>query len=146
MNARAAKDDLPQHLREIALMGREQCLRAWKRAFKSDPPKYLSVLFMQRVLAHYLQCRNLGGYPAATKRELKSALTGGEVSAAARTVADNATLVRVWNGRVYRVEASPGGYVLDGRTYSSLSAVARHITGARWSGPRFFGLTRKQSA
>jgi hypothetical protein len=146
MNARAAKDDLPQHLREIALMGREQCLRAWKRVFNSDPPRYLSVLFMQRVLAHDLQCRKLGGYPAATKRVLKAALTGGEVTAAARVVADNATLVRVWNGRVYRVEASADGYALDGKTFASLSAVARHITGARWSGPRFFGLTRKQSS
>ncbi len=118
-------------------MGREQCLRAWIRAFKSDPPKYLSVLFMQRVLAHDLQCRKLGGYPAATRRVLKAALAGGEMSTAARVVADNATLVRVWNGRVYRVEASADGYVLDGRTFASLSAVARHITGARWSGPRF---------
>jgi hypothetical protein len=44
------------------------------------------------------------------------------------------------------VEASPEGYVLDGKTYTSLSAIARHITGARWSGPRFFGLTRKRCA
>ena len=38
------------------------------------------------------------------------------------------------------------GYVLDGKAYSSLSAIARHITGAKWSGPRFFGLTKSRSA
>jgi hypothetical protein len=30
---------------------------------------------------------------------------------------------------------------MDGKTYRSLSAIARRITGAQWSGPRFFGLT-----
>ena len=25
----------------------------------------------------------------------------------------------------------------------SLSEIARHVTGARWSGPRFFGLTAR---
>lgn len=34
-----------------------------------------------------------------------------------------------------------GGYRLDGKTWSSLSAIAKHITGTTWSGPRFFGLS-----
>jgi len=146
MRARQAKRDVPELLRGIASLDRVKCRQVWTRAFKVDPPKYLSIQFMQRVLAHDLQCRKLGGFPAATKRVLKAALAGGEVSAAARTVVDNATLVREWNGRVYRVEVGSDGYVLDGKTYKSLSAVARHITGARWSGPRFFGLTAKRSA
>lgn len=49
-------------------------------------------------------------------------------------------LLREWNGRMHIVEVTEGGFVLDGRTYRSLSAVARRITGAHWSGPRFFGL------
>jgi hypothetical protein len=101
---------------------------------------------MQRVLAHDLQCRKLGGLSAANKRVLKAVLAGGEVNEAVQSVGDGATLVREWNGRVYRVRAVPEGYVLDGKTYASLSSVARHITGARWSGPRFFGLTQKRSA
>ncbi|RUZ72530.1 DUF2924 domain-containing protein [Mesorhizobium sp. M7A.F.Ca.US.006.01.1.1] len=49
-------------------------------------------------------------------------------------------LMREWNGRMHIVEVVDDGFVLDGRTYGSLSAVARRITGAHWSGPRFFGL------
>ncbi|TPK34218.1 DUF2924 domain-containing protein [Mesorhizobium sp. B2-5-3] len=49
-------------------------------------------------------------------------------------------LMREWNGRMHVVEVVYDGFVLDGKTYSSLSAVARRITGAHWSGPRFFGL------
>lgn len=33
-----------------------------------------------------------------------------------------------------------GGFQLDGKAWKSLSAIAKHITGTDWSGPRFFGL------
>jgi len=48
--------------------------------------------------------------------------------------------MREWNGQMHIVEVVDDGFVLDGKTYGSLSAVARRITGAHWSGPRFFGL------
>jgi hypothetical protein len=51
-----------------------------------------------------------------------------------------ARLLREWNGRQHFAEVAEDGYVFDGKTYRSLSAVARRITGAHWSGPRFFGL------
>ena len=50
-------------------------------------------------------------------------------------------LLREWNGVTHIVEVEEGGYRWNGETYRSLSAVARAITGTRWSGPRFFGLT-----
>ncbi|MEM6609735.1 MAG: DUF2924 domain-containing protein [Pseudomonadota bacterium] len=59
--------------------------------------------------------------------ESKAALTPG------------AQLVREWNGRVYRVRVIRDGYDLDDRSFRSLRAVAKHITGAEWNGPRFFG-------
>lgn len=49
-------------------------------------------------------------------------------------------LMREWNGRMHVVDVVADGYRLDGKTYRSLSAVAKRITGAHWSGPRFFGL------
>lgn len=49
-------------------------------------------------------------------------------------------LIREWNGRRYTVERTEAGYVLDGKTWKSLTAIAFHITGVRWSGPRFFAL------
>ena len=49
-------------------------------------------------------------------------------------------LMREWNGSTYRVEVVAGGFRMDGRDYRSLSAIARQITGAQWSGPRFFGI------
>jgi hypothetical protein len=55
-------------------------------------------------------------------------------------------LVREWNGRTHTVTVEEEGFTYAGRNYSSLSAIAREITGARWSGPRFFGLVLKRSA
>ena len=41
----------------------------------------------------------------------------------------------------HRVTVTPDGlYELNGQVFKSLSAAARHITGTRWNGPRFFGL------
>jgi len=49
-------------------------------------------------------------------------------------------LVREWGGQRHEVTAIEGGYEYNGRWYKSLSAIAKAITGAHWSGPQFFGL------
>ena len=146
MNARSKALDLDADLDRVVQTDRAGSIQAWKTTFKSAPPKYLSIPFLQRVLAHDLQCRRLGGHSAATGRALRLALEGRGDECVVPAIGEGATLVREWNGRIYRVEATVEGYVLDGKIYASLSAVARHITGARWSGPRFFGLTSLQGS
>ncbi len=59
----------------------------------------------------------------------------------APTLQSGARLVREWNGVNHVVEVIEGGSVWNGDRHRSLSAIARAITGSRWSGPRFFGLT-----
>ena len=49
-------------------------------------------------------------------------------------------LVRQWQGATHHVTVVADGYVWNGRTHSSLSGIARAITGTKWNGPRFFGL------
>lgn len=51
-----------------------------------------------------------------------------------------ARLIREWNGKTNVVDVFEKGFQYKGETYGSLSAIARKITGAHWSGPRFFGL------
>jgi len=50
-------------------------------------------------------------------------------------------LVREWQGRVHEVVVLDEGFLWSGKRHGSLSEIARAITGTRWSGPRFFGLT-----
>jgi len=49
-------------------------------------------------------------------------------------------LIREWQGQTHEVSILDTGYLWQGNKYRSLSRIAREITGAHWSGPRFFGL------
>ena len=137
-------DDLAKQIAEIEAWDREQCLAAWTRLTKTPPGSRLSLRFLQRALIFEMQCKMLGGHSAAIRRSLKSA-AASETAATARlgsTLPLGTQLVREWNGRIYRVSVTPDGFEIDGQTFSSLSAVAKRITGAEWSGPRFFGLKK----
>lgn len=57
-----------------------------------------------------------------------------------RRLVPGSRLLRDWNGRTHAVDVTENGYLYEGTTYRSLSAIARRVTGAHWSGPRFFGL------
>lgn len=55
--------------------------------------------------------------------------------------ASGARLIREWNGKEYVIDVKDDGYLWNGKTWRSLSAIAKEITGTKWSGPRFFGVT-----
>src|SRR5690606_27645348 len=57
-----------------------------------------------------------------------------------RKLEPGARLMRDWNGRTHVVDVVEGGFVFEAKVYPSLTAIAELITGAHWSGPRFFGL------
>lgn len=125
-----------EDLDSIERFDRAACLDHWRSTFGRPPPKRLSVQFMRRVLIWDAQCEAHGSLCRKSERRLAE-IASGKASAIAKP---GSQLVREWNGRVYQVEVVKAGYVMDGKTWRSLSAIARHITGARWSGPRFFGL------
>jgi len=52
-------------------------------------------------------------------------------------------LTRRYKGRTLQVEVLEHGIAFEGKTYRSLSAVAKAVTGAHCSGHFFFGLTAK---
>ena len=100
---------------------------------------------MVRAIAYEMQAKKYGGLKPAVSRQLQriaAGLAAGEPVAikAASKLKPGARLVREWNGSTHVVEVVDGGFIWNGERYSSLSAIARAITGARWSGPRFFGL------
>ncbi len=97
-------------------------------------------------VAWKMQERVLGGLSAATKRQLaelaRSMATKSDL-AKARTVTlrPGARLVRDWGGETHEILIVEDGFLWRGKTWRSLSAIAREMTGTHWSGPRFFGLT-----
>jgi hypothetical protein len=63
-----------------------------------------------------------------------------------KSLKPGARLVRAWHGRTHTVTVTEDGFEYAGTSYPSLTKIAKKITGAHWSGPRFFGLlvTRKE--
>jgi len=55
-------------------------------------------------------------------------------------------LVRQWHGHAHTVQVREDGFEYEGQHYRSLTVITERITGAHWSGPRFFGLTKRASA
>ncbi len=126
---------------DVLFLDRPDLLKLWRQIFGSDPPRNVSVRFLARALGHALQIREHGDVPARVLKALQRVAEGKvPVAGSAAALRPGVCLMREWNGRTYRVEVVDGGFRMDGRSYRSLSAIARHITGARWSGPRFFGI------
>ena len=121
-------------------------LRERWEALEGSPAPALAAPLLRRLLAQRLQERRHGGLPALVRRELLRIGDGEPVQAPARPRSQLTTgtrLVREWNGRTITVEVHNDGFRHAGRNWRSLSEIARHVTGAHWSGPRFFGLTAR---
>ena len=125
---------------DLGDMDRSALRVAWIKAFGNAPPHFLSMIFMRKALIWHEQCRRFGGLSPDLKRALNSASAGKTVKGPAAAIQPGTQLVREWNGRRYQVDVSDDGYMMNGERFKSLSAIALHITGTSWSGPRFFGL------
>ena len=117
----------------------------WLAIGEGVSPSVPSAL-LRRLLAQRLQERRHGVLPVMVARELERLAEGPSMPAPAvqRPALTHGTrLIREWNGQTISVEVVEGGFVWNGRHYRSLSDIAKAVTGAHWSGPRFFGLRRR---
>jgi hypothetical protein len=136
----------------------------WRNLFGRRAPKALPKSLVVRALAYRLQALEFGDLDPNTLRvvEAYAARSAGawrgrvridRLHRTTRTHAPSAPrikpgsiLVREWAGELHRVMALEVGFAWNSVTYRSLSQVARAITGTRWSGPRFFGLSKGAEA
>ena len=123
---------------------------AWRQLHQVVAPQGLSRDLLIRALAHQLQEQSCGGSGRALRRRLQT-LTGerekrGASSDLGAALKTGTTLVRQWRGHTHAVLVRDGVFEYDGQPYRSLSVIAKRITGAHWSGPRFFGLTKRAGA
>jgi hypothetical protein len=120
----------------------------WRRLHRMPPPMRLSRDLLVRGITYKLQERAYGGLSTATARKLEQAAAGPPSRGAAKptpsvSLRPGTRLVREWHGVTHMVLIHADGMEWRGQRYHSLSLVARKITGARWSGPRFFGLWQR---
>jgi hypothetical protein len=125
----------------------QELRRAWRALHHTGPPLGLSRDLIIRGLADKLQERAHGSTSRALQRRLQT--LAGELEKGARSfdpgmvLKTGASLVRQWRGHTHTVLVREDGFEYDGRRYLSLTAIAEQITQAHWSGPRFFGLTKR---
>jgi hypothetical protein len=152
-----APDEMRQQIDNLAKLPRAELAERWHGHYGCPPPKGVKRSLLERSLAWHVQANAFGGLDRRTLRVLREA--GAEsfsdgydqpqkpetdkrprTPASAKPPLVGTRLMRDWHGSTHVVDVVEGGFAWRGEVYSSLSAVAREITGARWSGPRFFGL------
>jgi Protein of unknown function (DUF2924) len=152
-NSRGRNPSIPEVEDEIARLvdqsSRELRL-AWRKLHRTRPPLGLSRDLMIRALANQLQEHTHGGPSLALRRRLQT--LAGDLEKGARTLDPGVVLrtgtrlVRQWRGHNHTVLVHQDGFEYEGRRYRSLTVIAERITGTHWSGPRFFGVTRRARA
>ncbi|MFC4349197.1 DUF2924 domain-containing protein [Kordiimonas lipolytica] len=120
----------------------------WVETFGAAVPKGLSHRLMIYALAYEVQKLGSGGLKSAVRQELRQVAdpSSSKASTDSLQLTPGTRLMREWRGTVHVVDVTEDGLVWNGRVYASLSAIARTITGTRWSGNRFFGLRKRSDA
>ena len=125
----------------------------WEKEFAEKAPATLGRDILALGIAYARQECRYGGLAKPVARELDRLFT--------RVLRDNGTesprtpiaplprtgtvLVREWRGTTHHVTVVDDGFLWNGKTHRSLSAIARAITGTTWNGPRFFGMREVKS-
>ena len=124
-------------------------LRAkWRDVYRKVAPD-IGPDLLRRGIAYRLQERRQGSLASSTRRDIERLIKQfgkgeGAIASGAASLKTGTRLVRSWRGKMHHVLVLDDGYEFDGRRYQSLTQIAQDITGAHWSGPRFFGLVTRR--
>lgn len=142
---------LEEQLATLATMSSALLRAEWRRVFREPAPE-LSDDLLRRDIAYRLQERARGGLAPDIRRRIEKLLReadGGSPKTDAPppvTLRPGTRLVRDWHGKTHQVLVLDEGFLFEDRRYASLTRIACDITGANWSGPRFFGLKQRGPA
>jgi hypothetical protein len=146
----ARSTDVSDDLAALSIADRSTLLEEWQSLYGAWVPKNISTLLLRRAVAHRLQEKVRGGLKPAARQYLrrfaKTDKPAASVKAPEPDLTEGSRLIREWNGKTYEVtKLADDQFEMGGKTYRSLSEIATLITGAKWSGPRFFGLVKVKS-
>ena len=132
---------LEETIRKLEALDLAGLKAQWVALGLGRPPALRSCDLQRRMLAFQIQAKVFGGLDTDTRRLLRN-----PQSKRTSTLQAGVRLVREWQGRTLDVVVVDGGYEFEGRRFKSLSAIATAVTGVKWNGPRFFGLSDKAAA
>lgn len=122
-------------------LSRAELVDLWIRHYRSAPPLRIGQRILALGVGWAIQAEKHGGLSRMAEQRLRARIQSvrGDVGGRRRPKLGT-RFVREWHGEVHVVETTTRGFVWRERVYPSLTAIAQEITGAKWSGPRFFGL------
>ena len=124
----------------IRSLGIDALRKRWDLMFGKPPPAGLTKDIMGRMIAYRIQEEAFGGLDRETAQFLDRLASGEKINKPSRRLKPGTVLVREYQGERHTVTVVPDCFLWQDATYSSLSTIARAITGTAWNGPRFFGL------
>ena len=138
-------DEALLHLEQLSL---EALQDRWRKIYGQRVPGRLGAEFLRRALAYRLQETALGGLSRQAQLRLKAwsprSQSGGDPVKSLQvpvSIKPGTRFVREWQAETHEVLAiEDDNFVYQGKSYRSLTVIAREITGTHQSGPRFFGL------
>lgn len=144
----ASSEYIDFEIARLRAFGLEELRARWRTVFRRTAPANLPRHLLFAIVAYQLQAEALGALDTETIRFLKQMDQALSKAAAVpltqafeqrnRQLCPGTVLSREWNGHHHRVMVLEHGFAWAGRTYKSLSEVAKAITGTKWNGPRFF--------
>ena len=137
---------LAAELAALSALDRIALIEKWRTLYDTEPPGRVRNNFLMHAIAHRIQEQILGGLKPATRRFLEKAAEDNVSRQLMISIKPGTRLLREWHGVTYEMIIMEDGVQCNGKRYRSLSEAARAITGARWSGPLFFGLKKQEVA
>ncbi len=125
---------------QVRSLGIDALRGRWRMMFGATPPKGLTKDIIGRMIAYRIQEEAFGGLDRETVKLLDRLASGEKPNELKRRLKAGTVLIREYQGERHTVTVVPDGFIWRDTTYSSLSTIARAITGTAWNGPRFFGL------
>lgn len=142
----------PTNANNLVLPSRPALEAAWQAAFGRPLSAKMRRPLAALLLRFHAQETAHGGLSPEVEAYLATLLPkprgrGPQATPApVRRLKPGTRLLRAWRGKTYTVTVADPGFLYDGKTYGSLSVIAREITGTAWSGPMFFGLKKAKAA
>jgi Protein of unknown function (DUF2924) len=136
---------LAKELKELETHGDDELKNRWRKLYGTQPPQKIHRSLLIAAVARRMQENIFGALKASVHRQLIQAVNNPATARPSPNYPSlrpraGTVLVRDWGGVTHQATVLEDGILFRSKRYKSLSEVARLITGARWSGPRFFGL------
>lgn len=136
------------NLKQLAEHNRSELVAAWIATLGTAPPPSTSQDMMRLIIGWEIQAKtsrpDVRALKTAINKLLKTRNSSDAQDVTIKPKIDlcaGTRLSRDWQGRTYTVDVLDKGYAYNGQLFTSLSPIAKAITGIHRSGPRFFGVS-----